>query len=45
MATNHPELEACYAQLREIGYDAAVFDFNFLTQEGRRSGRPRIVRA
>lgn len=35
MATNHPELESCYAQLRAMGYDAAVFDFNFLTDDGK----------
>ena len=35
MATNHPGMEACYAQLRDMGYDAAVFDFHFLTQDGQ----------
>lgn len=35
MATNHPGMEACYRKLRELGYDVAVFDFNFLTDDGK----------
>ncbi len=34
MATHQPGLEALYDELRELGYDAAVFDFNFITKEG-----------
>src|SRR5262245_6521280 len=35
MATNLPGMETCYEQLREMGYDVAVFDFNFLTEDGK----------
>jgi hypothetical protein len=35
MATSRPGLEAAYAELRRLGYDAAVFDFHFLTHEGQ----------
>lgn len=34
MATNHHGMDAVYAELRELGYDVAVFDFNFITRDG-----------
>lgn len=35
MAVEREELKHVYARLQEMGYYEAVFDFNFLTQEGK----------
>jgi len=35
MATYEPGIEAVYDALGRLGYDVTVFDFNFVTQDGR----------